>query len=109
MGEAVWIANRNRRAFIVRLVEKGDLYGSDGCLVHEDAHPLVEFYEASDSGPSPVGYGLFLNRYHLSTLMRYPKNCALMIHGGIGEWLVDAEAMKLVVDWLSVRYPALVE
>ncbi len=31
---------------IARFVRKGDRYGLDGCLTHDEDNPLIEFYDA---------------------------------------------------------------
>lgn len=96
----------NKRSFNVRLVEQGDKYGLNLCLTHDEAEPLVEFYDASydfDKDESGKVLGQFVSRYYMSTLAgEYNGTFGLCLDGGSAdEWSVDANSMKLVGDWLS--------
>ena len=44
----------------VRLVTKGDRYGLNDCLVHEEDKPMVEFYSTK---VQKTGRGYFVSRY----------------------------------------------
>lgn len=55
---------------LVRLVRKGDHYGLNDCLVHEDDQPMIEFWDSTyehDPRFTP-GLGQFVSRYLLDTL-----------------------------------------
>ena len=96
----------NKRSFNVRLVEQGDKYGLNLSLTHDEAEPLVEFYDASydfDKDESGKVLGQFVSRYYMSTLAgEYNGTFGLCLDGGSAdEWSVDANSMNLVGDWLS--------
>lgn len=82
--------------FTVRLVRKGDHYGLDGCLVHDEDDPLVEFYDARYPHTE---YGQFVSRYYLSTLLDDPV-WGLDLDGGVEDWTVDGDTMSTVYVWL---------
>ena len=50
----------------VRIVRQGDRHGLNDCLTHNEARPLVEFYDASSSA---TPRGQFITSYYLSTLL----------------------------------------
>ena len=57
--------------FNSRIVKKGEAYGLDNCLVHEEDEPLVEFYDATypfHADPEGNVLGQFVSRYYAGTL-----------------------------------------
>lgn len=89
------ITNDEGRTFLVRAVRKGERYGLDDCLTHDEADPLIEFYDLS-ADPKKFGErGQFVSRYYASTLAKR-DGLGLCLDGGIPEWSIDAEAMKPV-------------
>lgn len=95
-----------KRAFNVRLVMKGDQYGAQMCLTHEDDEPLVEFYDASYDFVKDVDgrvLGQFVSRYNMSTLSgEYDGTHGLCLELSDPEaWSIDKTSMKLVNDWLG--------
>lgn len=85
------------RTFNVRVILKGERYGLDDCLVHRDADPLIEFYDARYAGSKGFGpLGQHVTSYHASTLTDVTGG--LMLNGGVPEWTVDAAAMRPVVE-----------
>ena len=75
----------------VHLVRTGDTYGRTGSLTHDDPTPLVEFYDTTD--------GQMVTRYYADTLLDVTGG--LSLNGGVPEWTVSAEDMRVVVDWLK--------
>jgi len=57
-------------AFNVRLVQYGERYGHEDCLVHAGHDPLVEFWDATyEQDPRfTLGLGQFAARYFFSTI-----------------------------------------
>ena len=85
--------------FNVRIVNPGDKYGLNFCLTHEGTKPMVEFY---DSRYPHTQYGQFVSRYYLDTLLdgsTYPNG--LCLHGGVPAWVVSADGMKQVLEFIS--------
>ena len=96
----------------VRIVENGDAYGKDMCLTHDEADPLVEFYDADASfndGPKNIGMklGQFVSRYYMSTLMNdgdpIGDGHGFCLDGGVPKWVIEGAAMKRVARFLN-RY-----
>jgi hypothetical protein len=85
------IINHEQRPFVVRLVRQGDRYGHQMSLVHQDAEPLVEFYDAT--------HAQFVSRYYLSTLQMRNPNYSLILDGGVREWTLDPVATLSAVRW----------
>jgi hypothetical protein len=96
----------------VRIVENGDSYGRDMCLTHDEADPLVEFYDADVSfndGPKDIGMklGQFVSRYYMSTLMDdgdpIGDGRGFCLDNGVPKWVIEGAAMKRVARFLD-RY-----
>jgi hypothetical protein len=68
--------------FNVVLVERGDRYGLNDCLVHDRDDPMVEFYDAFHV-LTEQPFGLFVSRYNLSTLLCDPGGYGSPKCGGI--------------------------
>jgi hypothetical protein len=100
------------REFLVRVIRKGDRYGLDNCLVHDDARnwgPMIEFWDLTNANKPGLGGlggfgpdGQFVSRYYARTLAEdYREGSArqgLCLHGGVPEWNVDAAAMTKVLE-----------
>ena len=89
--------------FNVRVVNKGDKYGRDFCLTHDEDKPLVEFY---DSRYPHTEFGQFVSRYYVSTLLgedRYGRaEGGLCLDGGnANEWTVKEGDMNIVRSYLK--------
>ena len=89
--------------FNVRVVNKGEKYGRDFCLTHEEDKPLVEFY---DSRYPHTEYGQFVSRYYKETLLGEDKwgsgKGGLCLDGGnANEWTVSEEDMTTVRNYLK--------
>ena len=77
--------------FRVRVVRSGETYGLNDMLTHQDADPLVEFYDARyDFSP---GRGQFVSRYSMSTL-RSRNYLRLQLEGGVRDWWVSAQNLS---------------
>jgi hypothetical protein len=85
------------RVFALRVVNQGDAYGRNGCLIHADAAPMVEFYDTTYAGEDPDTFsghlGQFVSRYYVSTLMDTDPTKGICLDGGIPEWTVTADSL----------------
>lgn len=107
------VTNDKGLLFGVTIVREGEHYGLNGVLVHNEARPLVEFYDMRypfwplkpDSGAD----GQFVSRYYADTLLGRdaysdgPHRHGLDLDGGIDAWKIDAAAMTQVIDWILER------
>jgi hypothetical protein len=87
--------------FNVRIVNTGDKFGRNDCLVNDKA-PMVEFYDTRYTSSDFAGRGQFVSRYYVSTLLedsQYPNG--LCLDGGITEWSVSADGMKQVLEYIQ--------
>jgi hypothetical protein len=91
---------------VARFVRKGDRYGLNGFLTHNEDDPVVEFYDARFDHNEWAGFiGQFISRYCLSTLeegMFELVICGLDLDGGIPDWKVDAGSMRSVFQWIDL-------
>ena len=82
---------------MVRIVNQNDRYGLDNCLTHNQAEPLVEFYDARYPF---TAYGQFVSRYYMTTLLDRSEAYGLDLDGGIRDWKIDRNTMASVMNWL---------
>ena len=83
----------------VRIVNTGDNYGLNMCLLNVKA-PMVEFYD----GRYPhvhAPYGQFVSRYYISTILNANLSNGLCLDGRIPAWNVSAEDMAQVITFLK--------
>lgn len=95
----------------VAVVQQGETYGHGGAVVHEDAKPVVEFYDMSqDIEWFPNGQ-FTGGRYYLETLMTSDRwsesidkvaerGSGLCLHGDVPSWTVPAGELAVIAAWL---------
>ena len=90
----------------VRIVNRGDRYGINDCLV-SDRDQMVEFYDARYDPPCYMGRGTFVRSYRADMIVRgdYPGGLCLD-DGYKAEWSVSAAGMKMVVDYINSQRKA---
>ena len=84
--------------FNVRIVSRGDKYGLNFALTHNEDMPLVEFY---DSRYPHTEYGQFVSRYYLDTIINHDEGLGLSLDAGVTAWTVPAEAMSGLIKTLK--------
>jgi hypothetical protein len=89
------IKNDKGCTFLVRVVNQGDSWGRNDCLVHDEPDPLIEFYQEADDGDPPRGH--FVCNYFASTLAEHTDGRGLALFGGAPELDIDAEALAPVI------------
>jgi len=96
-----FVTNGNGREFLVRFVYKGDAYGLDDCLTHDEDEPMVEFYDTTFSEKNGGEFGergQFVSRYNVSTLAKH-GGLGLCLDGGNREvWSLDGASFYPVVQ-----------
>lgn len=96
---AMQFTNHKGTPFMVRIVRRGQGYGKNFCITHNEEEPLVEFYDARYMHTT---YGQFVNRYRMTTIL-FSNNDAygLDLYGGEADWKIDAKTMTKVTAWLQ--------
>jgi len=91
------------KTFVFRVVRKGERYGTERALRHDEPEPLVEVFDAKCAGRDGFDeLGQFTGgRYYLSTLLGASPHEPLALDMGIAQWTVSAPAMKAVHAWLA--------
>lgn len=82
--------------FLARLLLRGDKYGLDECLTHDDVRPVLEFYDARYPH---TAYGQFVSRYRLATLDTCRAGGLCLDGGNADAWYIGAENMRAVLNW----------
>ena len=93
MGKEITVTNRDGRTFRVIVVQKGDKYGRNNCLVHDKEDALVEFWDMSNTDLHGED-GQFVQRYYLSTLKEGDQSGGLCLNGGVSYWHVTAQNVQ---------------
>ena len=76
----------------VCLVKRGDKYGVDGCLVHNEADPLIEFYDPRH----------FVRRYYLSTILEIEPRQGLCLEGNrYGYLAIEGPCLDKIKKWVK--------
>lgn len=83
----------------VRVVFEGDRYGrmmtGKMCLVHDDAEPMIEFYDADydfDQDETGAILGQFVGRYCASTLLADINNPrGINLEGSVPKWQIEPD------------------
>lgn len=92
------------RPFTVKIIRKGEAYGRDDCLTHDDEQDfgnMVEFYDASQDPAKFDAEGQFVSRYYISTIMEgVYADQGLCLDGGIPVWAIDRVTMREVRNFL---------
>lgn len=92
------IQNAAGRRFHVRAVLRGDRYGLNDCLTHDEDKPMIEFYDLTYANQKIWDErGQFVSRYYAETLLEGDTSRGLCLNGGVPGWSVDAAAMNLVL------------
>lgn len=104
MNKIFRFINVEQIPMFAKLVLKGESYGLNNCLTHDQDDPLVEFYSTKFQ---PEGY--FISRYALSTLRgksQYSngqfRRAGLCLQGDMPEYNVDQCAAEMVSRWLDL-------
>jgi len=103
--------NTNGVPFNSRIVKKGEAYGRDNCLVHEEDEPVVEFFDArypfwSDTDGQVLGQ--FVSSYYVKTLLSKDgcsttdsRETGIDLHGGEPDWFVTGEQVAKALEYLK--------
>ena len=87
--------------FNIRIVQAGDKYGRNDCITNDKA-PLVEFYDSRYDQADFMGRGQFVSRYNVDTIMDKDFSRGLALYGSEPAWIVSADEMRQVKDYLMV-------
>ena len=85
----------------VRVVFKGDKYGLDMCLVHDNVEPMIEFYDAEydfDKDVDGSVLGQFVSRYCADTLLEDIDNVrGICLDGGVPKWSIERQCYAVIL------------
>ena len=76
----------------VCLIKRGDKYGLSNCVTHNEADPLVEFYDPRH----------FVRRYYLSTILEIEPGQGLCLEGSrYGYLAIEGPCLDKVKKWVK--------
>jgi len=99
------------QTFLIRIVNKGDRFGSQLCLTHNEDTPLIEFYDHDFDfeydGNQKLGQ--FISRYYISTLRSSEYSSpfttkskhGLALNADIPEWSITPAGMNKVMAFIE--------
>jgi hypothetical protein len=101
--------NENGIPFASIILNKGDRYGLNKCLTHEEEKPMVEFWDLRfEHEPIQEGgttKGQFVGRYYVSTIKGEDEfgggremTHGINLDGGIPDWFVDPRQVKQAIE-----------
>ena len=101
---AKFIDNERGQPWTIRIVDKGDAYGRDDCLIHENDEPTIEFYDGENlfdkQESDGTMLGQFVSRYYISTIMD-GKGGGLNLMGYEPKWQIESLAMDSIRDYIQ--------
>ena len=96
--------NERGQPWTIRILEQGDAYGLDDCLIHDKDEPTVEFYDADNEHtidkPSGTMLGQFVSRYYISTIADGGRG-GMDLMGYEPKWKIENLMMDSVRAYVS--------
>ena len=101
---AKFIDNERGQPWTIRIIDKGDAYGRDDCLIHENDEPTIEFYDGDnlfdkDEASGEV-LGQFVSRYYISTIADGSKG-GIDLMGYEPKWKIEHLMLDSVRAYIS--------
>jgi len=98
-------ADSSNRSLNIRIVNKGEKYGLNRSLTHDQDDPLVEFYEApydQDHSQPYRALGQFISRYNAQTVLECAAgNSGINLDGCEPNWHIGAENIVTIGKWIE--------
>lgn len=96
--------NSAGREWTVRVVDVGDSYGRNDCLIHDGDfcdEPMIEFYDRTYAGDDFGPRGQFVSRYYASDLFdERTAGYGIDLQGDAPDWEIDGETLSRIYDWV---------
>jgi hypothetical protein len=93
------ITNDAGRTFRVTCVRKGERYGLNDCLVHDQDEPLVEFEDVT-SLSKPAAEHLIVARYPARVILQKEAGDDLWLYGRTLIWRIGPHEIRKMQEWL---------
>lgn len=94
------VTNDAGRRFLVRCIRKGEWYGLNGCLRHDDDDPVIEFTDLTPpGGPGPAPWLGFLARFPVRAVREWGALGEVWLYGRDLAWRLSPEQARLVAEW----------
>ena len=76
----------------VCLIKRGEKYGLNNCVTHNETEPLIEFYDPRH----------FVRRYYLSTILEIEPGQGLCLEGNrYGYLAIEGPCLDKVKKWVK--------
>ena len=93
-----------QQTWVVRLIRKGDAYGLNDKLTHDQARPMVDFFRCEQGNEDK---GFFVSRYYVETLLA-GSHKSIQLDGRDPAFAVHEQAFADVLQWLREECPEVV-
>jgi len=101
---AKFIDNQRNQPWTIRIIDKGDAYGRDDCLIHDNDEPTIEFYDGDNlfdkQESDGTMLGQFVSRYYISTIADGGRG-GMDLMGYEPKWKIDNLMMDSVRAYVS--------
>lgn len=93
-----------QQTWVVRIIRKGDVYGLNDKLTHDQNLPMVEFFRHEQGNEDKR---FFVSRYYVETLLESPAR-GLQLEGRDPAFTLHPQAHADVLQWLREQCPEVV-
>jgi hypothetical protein len=99
------VKQQNHPDLVARIVRKGDRYGANLSLIHEEEEPLVEFYDprypfCQDEDGAVIGQ--FVSRYSTNTIFGLDnQGFGINLQGGVPDWVLESDSHQQLKTWAN--------
>lgn len=84
------------KAWLVRIISKGQYHGAYNTICHDNDKKLVEFISLDTNQ--------FVSSYYLDTLLEGANpNVGLNLYGGVESWSIDNKNYSEIIKWLKTQ------
>ena len=101
MAKLMFVENENNKQFAIRVIEKGDNYGRNRCLILKEDKQLIEFYDVEGAGDEWFDeLGQFIERYYIESIMEI-ENYGLNLSANVDVWNIEGANIHKIQQWIK--------
>ena len=93
------LASSNGILFHVRIVDTGDSYGLNDCLVNDGA-PMVEVFDTRYNH-TPLGQFTGGRWYADTILQRRGHGTGIDLNGSVADWNINSTEWQRILEWVA--------
>lgn len=90
-SKTVQVTAENGVTFTVRRVGKGERYGRDDYMIHDEEMPLIEIY---DTRYPQTEHGLLVRRLYMNSIFEQSKKGGIDLHSGEADLRINQDTIQ---------------